>query len=86
MLEPSSLQPNCGNCCHWGCRSDGGMHRKCLEPGTMQETGERLRAMWEGCMRWKTLRRTGYSSMSGSMTPGAGNGASGDPFGGDAWV
>lgn len=82
MLEPSPLQPTCGNCCHWGCLADVGMHRKCLEQGNVREAGERVRAMWEGCPRWETFRR----AVPQPSVLGAGTWAPDDLFGGDALV
>ena len=82
MLEPPLLQPTCGNCRHWGCMADGGMHRTCLEPNSLRETGERLRAMWEGCSHWATLRLVGPPpSVPGSVTSSAAAGASDGLFG-----
>lgn len=56
-LEPPSQPPTCVTCRHWGTPGDGGgMHRKCQEEENLQELGERLRAMWEKCPRWTSLR------------------------------
>jgi len=56
MSEQSLLRPTCGNCRHWGTQEESGMHRHCNEPDNLRELGERLRAMWEACTRWTTLR------------------------------